>query len=164
MKCFVQNPHRLLFQHFIHSHSFSMFGIFWFVCSTFGSDISWGWQTVSKNSFALFAILSLGPTSSQIIFYPVVCIAKKITRRNGITPHTNITFLFSSVDDKFEKKCFDLNQAKFLSVTDEWRVMCFILLGLLILVFSFAWRLAFLSLTFSYNLISGTEKMNGSEN
>lgn len=104
MKCFVQNPHRLLFQHFIHSHSFSMFGIFWFVCSTFGSDISWGWQTLSKNSFALFAILSLGPTSSQIIFYPVVCIAKEITRRNGITPHTNITFLFSSVDDKFEKK------------------------------------------------------------
>lgn len=29
---------------------------------------------------------------------------KKNTRRNGITPHTNITFLFSSVDDKFEKK------------------------------------------------------------
>lgn len=67
---------------------------------------------------------------------------KKNTRRNGTTPHTNITFLFSSVDDKFEKKCFDLNPAKFLSVTDEWRVMCFILLGLLILVFSFAWRLA----------------------
>lgn len=31
-------------------------------------------------------------------------VLQKNTQRNGITPHTNITFLFSSVDDKFEKK------------------------------------------------------------
>lgn len=103
-----------------------------------------------ENSFALFAMSSLGPTSSQIICYPVILYCRS-RRRCGNTHIQDRYCIPFSVNDKFytvsrleKKHFFDLNQTKFLSVVDECRVLCILfLLSSVVVVVYFVWHFPF---------------------
>lgn len=162
-KVLCKTPHRLLY----FSPFFpSLFLYLFILCVSMQSVLDvwlvfvcnvWSWHFMGNNSlvnsFALFAILSLGPPSNQIIFYPSHFMLQKHTK---IWHYTHTRTILHSVFDEWQvfysievekREFFDLNQTKFLSVVDECRVL-YIFVSAFACCCVFCMALPFL--TFSY--------------